>query len=198
MTSKTPKVKGPILPVDIKLIKVLLGPPPVLRTENPHRYWELFEQFAAAIAPSSIVEWMWLKDIADLTWEIARLRRYRAMWIEFQRDWANLEMQHAREHADDADLFRDKGHLFPMTPDKIEERRSNWGPFDTEYHSAFLVHEELKSYEAFEKLLKSAELRRDRILRELDARRERVAPMLRKKSDEVIEASADDVPLSPE
>jgi hypothetical protein len=197
MTGKTTKVKRPVLRVDITDIKFLLGPPPVLRTENPHLYWELFEQFAEAIAPSSIVEWIWLKDIVDLSWEIARLRRYRAIWIEFQRDWANLEIQHAREHADHLALFRDKGHLFPMTPEKIDERR-NWGSADTEYHSALLVHEELKSYEAFERLLKSAELRRDRVLRELDARRERIAPLLRKKSDEVIDASADDVPLLPE
>jgi hypothetical protein len=49
-----------------------------------------------------------------------------------------------------------------------------------EFCSALLVHEELKSYEAFAKLLKSAELRRDRVRRELDARRERIAPLLRK------------------
>jgi hypothetical protein len=197
MTGKRTNIKRPIPRVDITDIKFLLGPPPVLTTEDPHRYWELFERFADEIAPSSIVEWIWLKDIVDLTWEIARLRRYRVIWIEFQRGWANLEIKHAREHADDPALFRDKGPLFPMTPDKIEERR-NLGSFDTESHSAFLVHGELKSYEAFEKLLKSAELRRDRVLRELDSRRERVAPLLRKKSDEVIDASADDVPLLPE
>jgi hypothetical protein len=160
-------------------------------------YWELFEHFADEIAPSGITEWIWLKNIANLTWEIARLRRYRAMWIEFKRAWANLEIQHAREHADDPALFRDKGNLFAMTPDKVEERR-NWGSCDTEFHSALLVHEELKSYEVFEKLLKAAELRRDRVLRELDTRRERIAPLLRKKSDELIDACADDVPLLPE
>ncbi len=195
MTRKTTKLKGPILPVDLNLIKLLLGPP-VLSTENPHRYWELFEQFAAAIAPNSVVEWIWLKDIVDLTWEIARLRRYRMMWIEFERSGANLLMEQARQHADDP-KFLQNPDLYPMTAEAIEERR-NWRPFVTEPHSALLLHENLETYEAFEKLLKSAELRRDRILRELDARRERIAPLLRKKSDEVIDAGADDVPLVPE
>jgi hypothetical protein len=70
MTRKITKVKEPILPVDLNLIKLLFGPPPVLATENPHRYWELFEQFAAAIVPGSVIEWIWLKDIVDLSWEI--------------------------------------------------------------------------------------------------------------------------------
>ena len=42
----------------------------------------------------------------------------------------------------------------------------------------------------------AAELRRDRILRELDFRRARIAPLLRKTSDELIDASADPVPLA--
>ena len=95
-------------------IKVLLGPR--LTTENPRRYWEMFEQFADAIAPRNMIEWLWLRDIVDFSWEIARLRRYR--------------------------------------------------------------------------------LRRDLILRELDFRRERIAPLLRAKSDELIDVTAETVPLA--
>jgi hypothetical protein len=197
MTDGAPTLKRPVLAADIRLIKLLLGPPPVLTTENPARYWELFEQFAYAVAPRNMVEWLWLKDIVDLSWEIARLRRYRAIWIELQRDLTNLEIKHAREHADDRDLFRGQGHYFPMTPDKIEERR-NWPLLNTERDSAFLVHENLESYEAFDKLLKSAELRRDRVLRELDIRRERIAPRLRQAFTELIDAPSETETLAPE
>ena len=134
-----------------------------------------------------------LKDIVDLSWEIARLRRYKALWIEIQRDFANANIKDARKRPDDPRLFPG----YPMTPEEIEERR-NWPLMDTEKDSALFLHANLESYETFEKLLKSAELRRDRILRELDARRERIGPLLRKKSDEIIDASAEAVPLAPE
>ena len=91
MTDKRKKAKSSVLPVNIDLVRTLLGPPPLLTTENPHQYWELFEQFADAIEPKNVIEWLWLKDIVDLSWEIARLRRYRMMWIEFERNSANLE-----------------------------------------------------------------------------------------------------------
>ena len=85
-----------------------------------------------------------------------------------------------------------------LTQAQIEARR-NAPRLDTEADSAsLLILQYLGTYETVDKLLMSAELRRDRILRELDFRRERIAPLLRKKSDELINASADVVPLATE
>ena len=61
----------------------------------------------------------------------------------------------------------------------------------------FLLRD-LPKYETIDKLLMAAELRRDRILRELDFRREHIAPLLRKTSDELIDARADAVPVATE
>jgi len=75
---------------------------------------------------------------------------------------------------------------------------NNAPTLDKEADSARLLIYYLRQYETIDKLLTSAELRRDRILRELDFRRERVAPLLRKISDELIDTSADAVPLATE
>jgi hypothetical protein len=60
------------------------------------------------------------------------------------------------------------------------------------------MSEYLETYETVDKLVTSAELRRDRILRELDFRRERIAPLLRKTSDAVIDDRGDAVTLAAE
>ena len=88
--------------------------------------------------------------------------------------------------------------LDPPSRELIKARR-NAPRLDTEADSAsLLILQYLGTYETVDKLLMSAELRRDRILRELDFRRERVAPLLRQKSDELIDAPADAVPLAAE
>ena len=174
-------------------IEALFGDPPLLSTEDPNLYWDMFDRFAEFVDPKNIIEWLWLKDIVDLCWEIARLRRYRALLIERERESKNAEIDYAREHAGDRLCWMDK-----LKRPQIEELR-NAPRLDTEADSAsLLILQYLGTYETIDKLLMSAELRRDRILRELDFRRERIAPLLRKKSDELIDASVDAVPLATE
>ena len=175
-------------------IEVLFGDPPLLSTEDPRLYREMLDRFAGSVEPRNIIEWLWVKDIVDLSWEIARLRRYRALLIERERESKNAAIEYAREHADDRDL----SWMDRLTRAQIEARR-NAPRLDTEAGSAsLLISEYLDMYETIDKLLMSAELRRDRILRELDFRRERIAPLLRKTSDELIDARADAVPLAAE
>jgi hypothetical protein len=91
------------------------------------------------------------------------------------------------------------GRWNDMAPAAIEARQ-NWPMLDDEVDSATLLiaRDPLETYETIDKLLAAAELRRDRILRELDMRRERIAPLLRKKSDELIDARADAPSLAAE
>jgi len=68
-------------------IEALFGDPPLLSTEDPARYRDMLDRFAESIAPRNIIEWLWVKDVADLSWEIPRLRRYRALMIERRREF---------------------------------------------------------------------------------------------------------------
>ena len=114
--------------------------------------------------------------------------------IERERESKNAEIDYAREHADDRNLSL----MDRLKRPQIEELR-NAPRLDTEADSAsLLILQYLGTYETIDKLLMSAELRRDRSLRELDFRRERTAPLLRKTSDELIDASAAAVPVATE
>jgi hypothetical protein len=76
------------------LIKKLWGPPPLLRSEDPAVYWKLGLAMAEAVQAADMIEWMYLKDVVDYTWEIRRLRKYQIELIAIQE---NKFLRQARE-----------------------------------------------------------------------------------------------------
>ena len=60
----------------------LLGPAPLLKGENLKQYQALLSEIARTVKPADIMEWLWVKDIVDLTWDILRYRRLKANGIQ--------------------------------------------------------------------------------------------------------------------
>jgi hypothetical protein len=65
-------------------IRALLGKPPLLANEDLSDYNALLNELAREVKPKDFIEWLWVKDIADLTWEIIRLRRIKAAYVNGQ------------------------------------------------------------------------------------------------------------------
>jgi hypothetical protein len=63
---------GRLVPADIAQI---FGDPPVLSFEDRQAYDQLVAQLALEWKPRNITEWMFVRDIADISWEIFRHRR---------------------------------------------------------------------------------------------------------------------------
>src|SRR5215471_13169013 len=61
-----------VIPAEIADI---FGHPPVLSTENRQAYDELMTQLVLDWKPRKITEWMFVRDITDISWEIFRHRR---------------------------------------------------------------------------------------------------------------------------
>jgi hypothetical protein len=55
-------------------IAELLGPRPLLSGESVERYDAMFARFTVEFEPDGIIEWILLRDVHDLTWEIQRVR----------------------------------------------------------------------------------------------------------------------------
>ena len=64
-------------PPDPALARIL-GPPPVLASEDAEAYEALQDRVRAAMAPADVIEELWVRDVVDLTWEALRLRRLKA------------------------------------------------------------------------------------------------------------------------
>jgi hypothetical protein len=186
MPKRTTKRNDSLIPSGIA---ALFGHAPTLKTEDDEIYWNCMERFVKCIEPQDVIDWLWIKDVVDLTWEIWRLRRLKIDLVEIDREDKNAEIEWEREHPDEpyVDIF--SGKSTPRTPAQIEARKNK--PFlDTDADSANLLFRRIEEYERIEKLLTSAELRRDRILREIELRRDHMGRRLRAASDEILDAQA--------
>lgn len=59
-------------------MRELLGPPALLFGENAYDFDRLLVEIRDALAPEDAIEDIWVRDIADLQWELLRLRRFRS------------------------------------------------------------------------------------------------------------------------
>ncbi len=181
----------------------LFGDPPVLSTEDRKIYSDLFCRVAQAVKPKNMIEWIWIKDIVDLSWDIRRLRRYKAQLIEIERrsrlDVIELDEETAKLTPEQRP--RPFPQLFPpSSPSKVykqhQERKK------TELHAergsvmAFLAV--IPNYERIDRLLVSAELRRNAVLRDIQFYRESLAHLLRDSTDKIIDAEYEEAPVAAE
>jgi hypothetical protein len=70
-------------------VRPLLGPSWIIEGEDPERYEKFLAEVGAAAQPIDFIDWLLVKDIVDLTWEIqrARLQRERLMRSERGSRW---------------------------------------------------------------------------------------------------------------
>ncbi len=66
-------------------IAELLGPRPLLSGESAERYDAMFARFVVEFEPDGVIEWILLRDVHDLTWEIQRVRVLIASLIDSSR-----------------------------------------------------------------------------------------------------------------
>jgi hypothetical protein len=145
-------------------IQALFGDPPLLRGEDEGLYDTLMSQFTKLVRPQDMIEWWWVKDMTDHSWEIRRLRRYKVLIVERRR----------HNRVDDPFAHLDGAYAREPVP-------------ESEKDSAGLFMDVIDQYKSIDKLIASAELRRDHTLREIERRRDNVARRLREASDEIID-----------
>ena len=73
------------LPSIPKVILPLIENLPLLKGESSLEYYDLLAQLASEIAPCDLIEWLWVIQFLDCSWEIFRIRRFRTFLIDLQR-----------------------------------------------------------------------------------------------------------------
>lgn len=169
------------------------GPPPLLEGEKAADYDILLRRIFAAVDPQDFAERIWVRDIADLSWETLRLRRFKIFLIESAEE-LSLNKVLAPLEPQPRDRYRLVNDYVAQDPDSIKVVEDM---LETLKRGKLYVH--ALSYASYqnrlaeiERLLAQMEGRRNMAFREIDRRREtklRLKALLRKIEDEALTAS---------
>src|SRR5262245_56335370 len=193
-------------------VRDLLGPAPLLRTEDPARYERILAMFAQCVRPQNFVEWLFVRDLADERWEIERLRGLKPLLVEQAYQSHLTQTKAAIKHAfgtevaalsltaragalwdqkldpavkseRDGKLKADVDNLASKTQSKIDLLDKS--PDNADF--ARVVQDWLSPYERLEKLQRGAEDRFTRGLEELEHYRAGLGQLLPKAADQIID-----------
>jgi hypothetical protein len=170
-------------------------PPPLLPGEAEDDYNEVASRFLEIARPRDAIEEFLTRDCIDLTWEIFRLRRMKAALLrssasngvrivlstigriepslstllsgpDFAQEWAKGDASKRREFSE---ILKKAG----LTMDDV---------------MAEALAAQIDSFERFDRMLASAEARRNNALREIDRHRETLGAAARRAVEEVQDA----------
>jgi len=159
------------------------GPAPLFEYEDSAGYDDLLARVSGAIKPADIIEEIWIRDIVGLTWEALRLRRARAALLASDRHVGVRRV------------------LVPMCGRKGHDLADQWARREDEAVAAVdrhlaaagltmdavLAHtmaDDIELVEKIDRMIASAEIRRNATLREIERRRSDLAARLRQATDD--------------
>jgi hypothetical protein len=169
------------------------GPPPLITGEEPAAYVALLEQVSTAVRPQGILEKIWVRDIVDLVWETLRLRRLKANLLQGE---ANRGVRETIEpligllEADD--LSKEWARRTSKALRRVEGLLSAAG-LTMDVVMAQTLDLKLDQVERIERLIASAEARRNNALREIDRHRAALGSAMRTAVEAVEDAEFIDV-----
>jgi len=193
-------------------IRALLGPSWLIEGEDPKRYEELLGRVGEAVQPTDIIDWLLLKDIVAITWEIQRSRRQRETVFRMGRLRAMeqvLEQAMPREEGlaepDDMGWQRDRRIW------EVSDIARKWLSGDVEAtgsvvkwlkDASFSLNDvaaqsltaQADELDRIDNQVQRYETRRDAILQRIERRREGFAQRVRRASEEAVDAEFIEAP----
>ena len=178
-----------VIPDDIA---ALFGEPPLYHWENPDDYNRLLEYIAAEVKPKGTMEWLYTKDIADLTWEGLRLRRIKAACINSGTPRASRAILGPIAGIAEAFCKLNEGNCIEdlvrnslggdEKASKTVDALLHGGGLERDALTAASFCEQIKIIENIERMQSGVDRRRDQLLHEIERRRFALSQQLREAS----------------
>jgi hypothetical protein len=180
----------------------LLALPPLLNTESQDQFASLYAELEQDIQPTGVVERIYVFDIANIVWEILRLRRYKIAIINTSRLAALQgileqllcpgDYEHSYEKDRDAeDLARSwfsSKKAQARVAKVLRGSQMDEGAIEAEAFRLCLEH-----IERLDRMLALQEVRRDKALRCIADYRQTFAKQIELSTDRILKN--DDVPV---
>jgi len=151
-----------------------LGPPPLFEGEDAAAYDELWARIAGAMKPEDIFVELWARDIADLDWEVSRLRRLQAslMTAAAHEGLQRILEPLLESFPDQVQLVRAWSARDKAAIKRVDELLASAGlTMDAVMAQTLCTY--LDEFERIERMIASAEARRGAILYEVELHRAR-------------------------
>jgi hypothetical protein len=149
----------------------LFGPPPLLEGEDTAAYDELLVRISGAVKPADIFEEIWVRDIVDLVWEAFRLRRLKANLMTTVAHKGLGGILGPLMDWDDAhDLTEAWARRERTAIERVDELLASAG-LTMDAVMAQTLSLKLDDIERIDRMIATAEGRRNAILREVDRHR---------------------------
>ncbi len=172
---------------------VAIAPTPLLPGENEFQYAKMAERIVQETQPADTIEEILVRDVIDLTWEVFRARRLKAGVLRASISSGVRTVLDAIGHG--------PSHVFGYNRELGERwaggNKSARKEVDTALRKAGLTideitaktaEEKIDTLERLDRMLASAEARRNNALREIDRHRETLGGAVRGAIDEIEDA----------
>jgi hypothetical protein len=136
---------------------------------------------------------MWTRDVVDLTWDILRMRRFKAgLLTSVMSEGMEKILKRLLDWEEADELSKAWSARDPEAIKAVEELLAARGQ-TMELAAARGFEARIEIFERIDRMAMAAEARRNSALRELERHRASLAQALRQASDDVIEAEYQDV-----
>ena len=118
---------------NLKKMRAMFGPPPVLRSESHVQYMAIFDRYIELLEPQDVLELTLLTHLVNEVWLIKRYMRHQTLGIErwHQQSLAFQKQRHQSQDARKEHLVRQKAETMTLKPADITELVHLEDSFDT-------------------------------------------------------------------
>jgi hypothetical protein len=171
------------------------GPPPLIAGEDQAQYEAMRDQISAAVGPLDFLEEIWVNDVVNLVWETQRLRRLKANFLKADAARGVHRILTMESTWSTRNLAMNWAAREPDAVAKVDAALAAAGlTIDAVMAETLAVN--IDKFERIDRLVASAEARRNVALREIDRHRATLGAALRQAADEALDVEFKEIPPS--
>jgi len=164
------------------------APPSLTRDEDASPYETLRARMAEAVRPANFIEEILVRDVVEHVWETVRLRRQKVALINSSAKDGMLRLLLALDYDDAVELAKGWFAREPAAIAEVDARLADAG-LGIDAAMAQTLRLRLAEYEGMDRMLRSAEARRDAALLAIERHRVHFADRLRRAAQEAAQAA---------
>jgi hypothetical protein len=167
-----------------KGLELFLDNPALVGSERREDYDKFFWAIAAAVNPANAIEWLLVKQLVDLSWDIERDRRIKAEIIKLKQREAKYPLDMIRFKADLDRLTMEKEN-----PSTFKKKKPEPEPEENDNIPllAKALIDGADDINDIDRRIAFSESRRSTVLRELDRYTESLARKLDRASSDIVD-----------